>query len=397
MPSVRFGRPLAWAGLVALTLFLYSSIPACPPPPKARFIHRLYNSVPAQIVLPPYPRNPRVLVAIASFSTTGAAPPHLLSVIAALFAWPSTDIDVRIDTNSEDLASRLRSSFVAPLPVGRRLAVHVAPLPKMYGAGGSHCDETCMFKLTWVHRSWMNTTGDPLAWTFEQRDTGARPEYDHFLYLEDDVIIPVAAWQLYLSLQRTLELSGLQFQFTRVEESSGSPAAEQLVALDYFAQQIVDAPVFVDKSGGRWAVGMPFAALWLLPATQFVSFSQDSQQWPTGHPFFEIRESVAVGWMCELDLHRCVSRGLVPLKVSVTGQLHIHPDATVWHMPNKYVTIQPASFTIPLSRAFTWSQPPVEVAVPSLTNPDELVRWRKFQQKPQYADFLVRATTGFCL
>jgi hypothetical protein len=227
---------------------------------------------------------------------------YLKETIEAVSALPFEHIDIWVDTNSEQLGKE-----TARLPGEYRIAVW------------DKLDHP--FKLTWMHRGEM---GKRLN------------DFDTFMYLEDDIIVPEKTMRRWLKETPRLAPLGLLPGFVRVEENRFGT----LMLADY--QERIDRSYITHVEGRPYLrTPYPYQACWVYDAAQMrelagrPSFLTGAVEEPAlfGDRFLPgMREQVAFGLQYTSVPDGYPSRVLVPL----TDDLKIAPDALVFHSPSNY-------------------------------------------------------------
>jgi hypothetical protein len=232
---------------------------------------------------------------------------YLREAVAQLAALPFGQVDVVVDTNADDALPQ-----ISALPGVKKVNVWKGLEDP--------------FKLTWMHRK-----------EIEDR----LEEYDVFMYVEDDILIPeptISRWSAEVGkLGRYRFVPG----FVRVEENR----AGALVLSDF--RFPLDRADVVTIEGVRYlATPFPYQACWIYEKAEMRRFvSAPSYGGGAVHTppleerdgALDVRESVAVGAVFDDVPPGFVSRTLVPL----TEDLRIAPDALIFHMPSNYGLLRP--------------------------------------------------------
>lgn len=232
---------------------------------------------------------------------------YLIETMAAAQALPFEEIDLWIDTNTDQL-----SRETARLPGKYQIAVW------------DRLDHP--FKLTWMHRTAMQERLD---------------DFDAFMYLEDDIIIPHKTMQRWLQETPRLAAHGFLPGFLRVEENH----AGMLMLADY---RVRLGRSCITRLDGRPYLNTPYPyqACWVYDAAQMRELAalpgyltgavEDPELFRRdGVP--PMRERVALGLQFTAIPDGSPSRALIPL----TEDLHIAPDALVFHAPSNYARRKP--------------------------------------------------------
>lgn len=144
--------------------------------------------------------------------------------------------------------------------------------------------------------------------------------YDWFMYLEDDILLP---WENFLSYTQKFPLMWPDYvpSFIRIEEKDG----EQYIS-DVTDRQHAKL-IFID---GRAFINLPFPqhyhAFWIAP--QWVLKQTINDDFTKLH---DSRERAASYLMWELH-----KKGLLEIE-NRGGKFHIKKDCYSWHLPNNYI------------------------------------------------------------
>lgn len=277
---------------------------------------------------------PRLLVCIASHYTAGRTTTHLERVIAEYVGVYSAQFDVRVhvDTNSDALAPLLARAHPS-----MRIDVRVWTLNELGDA----------LHLPYVHRHLMQTVVD---------------DFEYFIFSEDDVLVPLAAFQLYVAHRGALQARGWTYGWVRAELWAVDNATA--IAIDN-VDPIVDAHVYDAGTGVLFAEPWsPYAAFYALDRGELRAMIVDpSGVWTGGFPPFLPREKMSIGWAFKFTggarepygAKGWRARALVP----ITADGRVHPDAIVWHLPRKYAVSKTLGFhdlgSIKVADVFQWT------------------------------------------
>jgi hypothetical protein len=292
-----------------------------------------------------HPARLRLLVCIASVHPPGGKSTLSLDIILGELLdkyQPHFNVTVLLDTNSEELFAHVKAS-----PAHAMVVTRVCP--------GKSCE--WLMYLPFYHRGYIE---------------GVLGDYDHFLYVEDDILVPLPAFQLYLERYQELWSHGWLFGWVRTEQWRGS---NQSVANDT-PFPLVDAIVYkAPHSGALYAEPWgAYSACYALDANQVrIMMGDPSKVWESGFPGLPERERIGVGynfvfdggnWEARKPTHPLLTywakgwrgRALVPLKSN--GQ--VDPITMVKHLTSKYSDAAPSLFSgvwcsVPLEGMFLWS------------------------------------------
>jgi hypothetical protein len=227
-------------------------------------------------------------------------------------------------------------------------------------------------------RVWtLKELGDPYNLPFMHREVmqNSRDDADFFLFTEDDIFVPLAAFQLYSARREELQVLGWSYGFIRAEKWSIDNVTA--IAIDNI-DPIVNAHVYETLSGAIYAEPWsPYAAFYVLDKSELTAMIDDpSDVWFGGFPPFLQRERMSVGYAYKktggasspYGATGWRSRALVPL----TSEGRVHPDAIVWHLPSKYAKSETLGFhdlgSVKVENVFVWEQNDEKSTVTSTTS-----------------------------
>lgn len=281
---------------------------------------------------------PRILVCIASHHDAQRSTAHLerlLESLATDFA-PLFRVTVWVDTNSEALGPLL-----AALPFSPRLALRT--------------------------RVWsLAELGNPLHLPFVHRHAmgGALGDFDFFWFTEDDVLLPLAAFQLYVARREELWERGWLFGWVRAERWGGDNVTA--ISVDNIVP-LMDPVLYATPAGHVYAEPWsPYTAFYILDARQLAAMMGDTQSkvWFDGFPPFLPRERMSVGWNFAFTRGKGEPYGAkgwrARVMVPVTmPQGKLDPRAVAWHLPQKYARANKLFFkdlgAVPVDALFNWT------------------------------------------
>ena len=277
---------------------------------------------------------PRLLVCIAAHWAPGLTTVHLERVLleyGVAFA-SAFDVRIRIDTDSPALRAAIAHSPAAPF------------------------FEIIIWSLAEL--------GNPMHLPFMHRHhvQSVASEYDFFIFSEDDVLVPLASFLLYVHRRKELQALGWEFGWVRAEVWTADSVTA--ISVDNI-EPVLDASVWETPSGHLYAEPWsPYAAFYALDTEELGKMITDpSRVWWEGFPPFQIREKVSVGYgykytggaAAPFGARGWRSCALVPL----TPAGLVEPDAVIWHLPHKYATRPTLGFhdcgAVRVSDVFNWS------------------------------------------
>jgi hypothetical protein len=347
-----------WIKLIVLTatcfFFCSSFLHLSKPNQPLRRVEQGSNSVPRL----------RLLVCISSVHPPGGkSTAHLDLVLAELHKRyaPLYNVSVLVDTNSE----ALREHLIASTPA-RAAAVSARVCP------GAACEWNMYFPF--YHRAFA-------------AELVLRGEIDYLLYTEDDVLVPLEAFQLHISRSPDLWRNGWILGWVRVEQWRGGNLSVLVDApFPRVNSTVYREPTHGDLYAEPWGA---YSACYALDAAQVRAMVKDpSGVYATGFPGLPERERIGVGYSFVFDgsveqpkqpFHPIFSywakgwraRVLVPL----TADKQPHPHATVRHLSSRYSDAAPTVHagvwgSVPLGDMFSWGD---SISVEPTTIPQLLV------------------------
>lgn len=250
----------------------------------------------------------RLLVHIA-FHFVEARTKYLAEVIANFASYDLDRIEVVVDTNSDE--TRLAVGALPSAPhVAVRVQVHDAlPHP---------------FALTWAHRAAM---------------PARQSEFDLFMYIEDDILVPWSAVEAWLASTDALYARGFLRGFLRTEENE----EHELLAADWAAR--LNDPIVHTFDGQRYVrTHFAYHAFWIYTAEQVRDFMRLREWRELGmHRRSNILLGNAEWWLSPGSMRERAAFGMIHVKpgrhrvllpLAAAGQ--IDPICHVKHLPNNY-------------------------------------------------------------
>jgi hypothetical protein len=171
------------------------------------------------------------------------------------------------------------------------------------------------FKLTWKPRDLLK----------HQKD-----DYDIFIYVEDDILIPKEAIEYWLKYNEQVIAVNRNLGFLRIEIDDKNDEYISDLWKHQFLRNIVDI------NGDRYCVNdfNPYCAFWIYNKTEFNRFV-DSHHYDVNNVFnntyYEMRESSAIG------LHGIGMNWYIHTVIPMDNDNKLNPACRVYHMPNNYV------------------------------------------------------------
>lgn len=193
------------------------------------------------------------------------------------------------------------------------------------------------FYLTWKCRPLMK----------EQRN-----DYDIFMYIEDDILVPYKAVAYWLKYNEKLIEMNYNLGFVRIEVEDN---IEYIT--DLYGEQF-DTLIELDNT--KYCVNNknPYCAFWIYNKTEFNKFVNSKYYDINNIPYYGIREQSAIGlhgngtiWY-KNTIIPVVDNSLLPITDENIHMYTLIDDCKIYHMPNNYVANKNSPFaTIPFYKA----------------------------------------------
>jgi len=175
-----------------------------------------------------------------------------------------------------------------------------------------------------IYHDLSNTHPFYLTWKCRELLQQQRDEYDIFMYIEDDILVPYKAIKYWLKYNQILLESNYNLGFVRIEVDNGIEYITDLYG------EILDT--FIDVNEQKYCVNNknPYCAFWIYNKNEFNNFLNSKYYNINNISGYNTREQSAIG------LHgintNYYKNTLIPI---VNNKLH--EDCKIYHMPNNYV------------------------------------------------------------
>jgi hypothetical protein len=175
-----------------------------------------------------------------------------------------------------------------------------------------------------IYHDLSNTHPFYLTWKCRELLQQQRDEYDIFMYIEDDILVPYKAIKYWLKYSQGLLESNYNLGFVRIEVDNGIEYITDLYG------EILDT--FIDVNEQKYCVNNknPYCAFWIYNKNEFNNFLNSKYYNINNISGYNTREQSAIG------LHgintNYYKNTLIPI---VNNKLH--EDCKIYHMPNNYV------------------------------------------------------------
>lgn len=191
-------------------------------------------------------------------------------------------------------------------------------------------DEYSNGSLTVVHHDLSMCHPFMLTWKCRELMKQQKDEYDIFMYIEDDILVPLSAITYWLDYKN--KLNDYNVGFVRIEY--GNDGNEYITDLP--GKQL---DTFVKIQDEIYCVNNinPYCAFWIYDKNDFDTFIKTKFYDRPNLPMYGLREQSAIG----MTPH-CVGRYKDTLIPVVRGKLI--DECKVYHLPNSYVVNNSTSF-----------------------------------------------------
>jgi hypothetical protein len=164
-----------------------------------------------------------------------------------------------------------------------------------------------------------------LAWKCRDLLYKQRDEYDIFMYIEDDILVPTAAIEYWIAYKDKLLRNGFNLGFARIEvdEKGDEFVSDFIGKLGNYLVGIENEMYVINNQ-------FPYCAFWIYDKQEFRKWTESEFYDPAKILGYDIREMSAVG------LH-----GLCTYWYKTTVypyvNYNIHRDSRIYHLANTYV------------------------------------------------------------
>lgn len=189
----------------------------------------------------------------------------------------------------------------------------------------SFFDENVNGKLEIIHHDLTGIHPWYLTWKYRAIMESQRNDYDVFIYLEDDILIPSKAIQYWFRFKNRVMAENYNLAFFRIEV--GEDNQEYLTDIIEPMSHIIQ----IDEHRYACNTSNPYCGFWIYDKAEFNRFV-DSKFWDLRNiKGYSVRASSAIG------LHGTKTgwykSSIVPI---LNGKIHM--DSRVYHIPNNYVS-----------------------------------------------------------
>lgn len=165
-----------------------------------------------------------------------------------------------------------------------------------------------------------------LTWKCRELLKQQRDQYDIFMYIEDDILVPFKAIQYWQKYNEILLKDNYNLGFVRIE------VAEDVEYITDLNGEKFDTVIQIGTEQFCVNNKNPYCAFWIYNKKEFNKFV-DSEYYDTNNiRGYEIRESSAIG------LHGNGNNWFKHTVIPVTEDGKLKEDCRIYHMPNNYVS-----------------------------------------------------------
>lgn len=197
--------------------------------------------------------------------------------------------------------------------------------------------------LTFVYHDLTGTDPYYLTWKCRDMLKTQIDEYDIFMYLEDDILVPWKALQYWNQYHRELMPLGYNVGFMRIEVDNGIEYCSDL------SDEQLEKTIHIH--GKPFCVNdkNPYCAFWIYNQYEFKRFVSSRYYDPNSIGGYGIREKSAIG------LHGILTKWYKSTVIPIVNNSLID-TCKIYHMPNNYVLDTLSSFgKIQFTKAIKYS------------------------------------------
>jgi hypothetical protein len=162
-----------------------------------------------------------------------------------------------------------------------------------------------------------------LTWKCRELLQQQKNEYDIFMYIEDDILVPHKAIQYWLEYNTNLIEMNYNLGFVRIEVEKD---------IEYITDLKVKIDTIICLNETNYGVNNknPYCAFWIYNKNEFNNFVNSKYYDINNIPHYAIRESSAIG------LHGFKTNWYKNTLIPIVDSKLIE-DCKIYHMPNNYV------------------------------------------------------------
>jgi hypothetical protein len=182
-----------------------------------------------------------------------------------------------------------------------------------------------------IYHDLSNTDPFYLTWKCRELLQQQQDEYDIFMYIEDDILVPFKAIAYWLEYNEELIEMNYNLGFVRIEIEN---RIEYIT--DLFGEQF-DTIINLNKKEYCVNNKNPYCAFWIYNKNEFIKFVNSNYYNINNIPNYGIREKSAIG--LHGDGTNWYKNTLIPI---INGKLI--ENCKIYHMPNNYVINKTTAF-----------------------------------------------------
>lgn len=175
-----------------------------------------------------------------------------------------------------------------------------------------------------IYHNLLNINPFYLTWKCRELLQQQRNEYDIFIYIEDDILVPYKAIKYWLEYNQILLKMNYNLGFLRIE-------------VENYIEYITDLPrkkfdTFIDLDGKKYCINNknPYCAFWIYNKNEFNNFVNSKYYDINNISGYGIREKSAIG------LHGIYTVYYKNTLIPIVNNKLIE-ECKIYHMPNNYV------------------------------------------------------------
>ena len=170
-----------------------------------------------------------------------------------------------------------------------------------------------------------------LTWKCRDLMKQQKDEYDIFMYIEDDILVPYKAIKYWLKYNESLIDMNYNLGFVRIEVKNN----EEYIT-DLMRQQF---DTIIKLNGEDYCINNknPYCAFWIYNKKEFNRFVDSKYYNINNIPGYETREKSAIG--LHGNTNYWYRNTVIPL-----SNKKLHEDCRIYHLPNNYVAGNPNGF-----------------------------------------------------
>jgi hypothetical protein len=176
-----------------------------------------------------------------------------------------------------------------------------------------------------IYHDLSNIHGFYLTWKCRELLKQQKNDYDIFIYIEDDILVPYKAIKYWLKYNTKLEEMNYNLGFVRIEVDNNNTEYITDLQGKYFDTIInLDNDVYCVNNKN------PYCAFWIYNKEQFDKFVNSKYYDINNIVGYDIRESSAIG------LHGFHTNWYFNTLIPISNN-KLNEDCRIYHLPNNYV------------------------------------------------------------